>query len=466
MSQTYSKKHPFVLPVINNSATTVISDSKNTSGKKVNIVSLGCPKNQVDSEVILGNLKHSVIVDNAEEADTIVINTCGFIESAKQESIDTIFEAIRLKEDFAKRGLKKEVIVTGCLSERYRDELTASMPEVDSFFGVHEFDKVTERIEGHYQQILFTERVLLNQKHYAYLKISEGCNQRCGFCYIPMIRGNLASKSIDQNYQEALHLAQHGVKELICVSQDTSSYGYDFDRSASNLKQNYHLIRLLDSLSNIDGIEWIRVMYLYPSLFSDELIECIAQNPKICKYIDMPVQHISDAMLKTMRRNTSKKQTMDLLYKIKNRIPELALRTSMIVGYPGETEKDFGELCDFVEEFRFDRLGVFVYSREEGTHAYDLKKQIPDKLKKERFNHLMTLQQTISLDKNNNKINKNFRVIIDVKDGNRYVGRTSYDAPEIDNEVIIETDRNLEIGSFIDVHITDATEYDLIGKPI
>lgn len=280
-----------------------------------------------------------------------------------------------------------------------------------------------------------------------------------------MIRGNLVSKSIDQNYQEAVHLAQHGVKELICVSQDTSSYGYDFDRSASNLKQNYHLIRLLDSLSNIDGIEWIRVMYLYPSLFSDELIECIAQNPKICKYIDMPVQHISDAMLKTMRRNTSKNRQW-IFYIKSEPHSRTGSRTSMIVGYPGETEKDFGELCDFVEEFRFDRLGVFVYSREEGTHAYDLKKQIPDKLKKERFNHLMTLQQTISLDKNNNKINKNFRVIIDVKDGNRYVGRTSYDAPEIDNEVIIETDRNLEIGSFIDVHITDATEYDLIGKPI
>ena len=466
MSSIHPKRHPFILPVINSASSPNPLDSKNVPGKKVNIVSLGCPKNQVDSEVILGNLKHSVIVNNAEEADTIVINTCGFIESAKKESIDTIFEAIRLKEAFAKKGIKKEIIVTGCLSERYRDELTASMPEVDSFFGVHEYDKVTERIEGHYQQILFTERVLLNQKHYAYLKISEGCNQRCGFCYIPMIRGNLASKTIEQNYQEAVNLAQCGVKELICVSQDTSSYGYDFDRSATNLRQNHHLVRLLESLSGIDGIEWIRVMYLYPSLFSDELIECIARNPKICKYIDMPVQHISDAMLKTMRRNTSKKQTTDLLYRIKLRIPELALRTSMIVGYPGETEKDFQELCDFVEEFRFDRLGVFIYSKEEGTYAYDLKKQIPDKLKKERYNHLMSLQQSISLDKNNGKINKNFRVLVDVKDRDRYIGRTSYDAPEIDNEVIIETDRNLEIGSYVDVHITDATEYDLFGKPI
>ncbi|KAB2880710.1 30S ribosomal protein S12 methylthiotransferase RimO [bacterium] len=466
MSQINSKKVLFNLPVLNDPNPSEQIHLKDIRAKKINIVSLGCPKNQVDSEVILGNLKQSIIVDKAEDADTIVINTCGFIESAKKESIDTIFEAIRLKKEFEKKGIKKEIIVTGCLSERYRTELTASMPEVDSFYGVHEFDKVTERIEGHYQQISFTERVLLNQKHYAYLKISEGCNQRCGFCYIPMIRGNLVSKSIDQNYREAVLLADRGVKELICVSQDTSSYGYDLDRSAPNLKRNFNLVQLLNTLSTVEGIEWIRVMYLYPSLFSDELIECIAQNPKICKYIDLPVQHISDNMLKSMRRNTSKKQTSGLLHKIKQRIPELALRTSMIVGYPGETEQDFQELCDFVTEFQFDRLGVFVYSREEGTYAFDLNKQVPEKVKKERYNKLMNLQQTISLNKNLAKIDKTCRVLIDIKDGERYVGRTQYDAPEIDNEVIIETDQSLQIGNFVNVHITDASEYDLFGKPV
>jgi ribosomal protein S12 methylthiotransferase len=466
MSQTSHKKNYFSLPVLNDSSDSNAVLPKNVNSKKVKIVSLGCPKNQVDSEVVLGNLKQSVIVDNAEEADSIVINTCGFIESAKKESIETIFEAIRLKESFAKKGIKKEVIVTGCLSERYRAELTTSMPEVDAFFGVHEYDKVTERIEGHYQQVLFSERVLLNQKHYAYLKISEGCNQRCAFCYIPMIRGNLVSKPLEQNLAEARLLAQKGVKELICISQDTSSYGYDFDRSASNLRRNHFLVQLLEGLSGIEEIEWIRVMYLYPSLFSDELIDCISRNSKICKYIDMPVQHISDAMLKSMRRNTSKKQTTDLLYKIKQRIPELALRTSMIVGYPGESDKDFRELCAFVEEFQFDRLGVFIYSREEGTQAYDLKKQVPEKIKKERFNHLMSLQQSISLNKNNEKIGKRFRVLVDVKDGERYIARTCYDAPEIDNEVIIETRRSLNIGEFTDVRITDASEYDLFGEPI
>ncbi len=434
--------------------------------KKVNIVSLGCPKNQVDSEVILGNLKHTRIVDKAEDADTIVINTCGFIESAKQESIQTILEAIELKKRAAKKGITKEIIVAGCLSERYPKELAAEMPEVDAFFGVHQFDKITERIEGHYQQVLFTERILLNQRHYAYLKISEGCNQRCGFCYIPLIRGNLDSKSITDNVAEAEKLASLGVKELICVSQDTSSYGYDFDRSAPNLRQNKHLIELLHALGEVRGIEWIRVMYLYPSLFSDALIETIATHPKICKYIDMPVQHISDRILKTMRRNTGKKQTTDLLYKIKARMPDVALRTSMIVGYPGETEADFEELCDFVREFQFDRLGVFIYSQEEGTYAYDLEPQVEEPVKKERFNRLMEIQREISHAHNMEKIDKTFRVMIDTQNNEHYIGRTMSDAPEIDNEVIITSSRKLKPGQFVDVKITDATEYDLYAEAL
>lgn len=435
-----------------------------SEAKKVNVISLGCPKNQVDSEVILGNLKRSTIVEDAENADTVVINTCGFIESAKKESIDTILKAIAWKEAAAKKGIRKEVIVTGCLSERYRSELAGEMPEVDAFFGVHEFDKVTEKIEGHYQQVLLTERVLLNQRHYGYLKISEGCNQRCGFCYIPMIRGNLVSKSVDDNVREAEMLASKGVKELICVSQDTSSYGYDFDRNSPNLRKNVHLIRLLEKLSNVNGIEWIRVMYLYPSMFSDELIEHFAHNKKICRYVDLPVQHISDTMLKAMRRNTTKQQTTELLYKLRERIPGVALRTSIVVGYPGETEKDFRELSDFISEFKFDRLGVFTYSHEEGTYSYGLKPQISEKVKKERYNRLMALQQEISLENNLAKIGKTFKAIIDVKEQDYYVGRTEHDAPEIDNEVIIKTDRSLEAGHFADITVTDAGEYDVYAE--
>ncbi len=452
------------LPILNQGSE--ISDAHKHSGKKIALISLGCPKNQVDSEVLLGNLKHVQRVDDAESADTIIINTCGFIESAKQESIATIFSALRLKAEAAKKGIQKEIIVAGCLSERYRDELIAEMSEVDAFFGVQEFAKIAERVEGHYQQIVFTDRVLLNQKHFAYLKISEGCNQRCGFCYIPMIRGNLVSKTIEENYQEAVILAGQGVKELICVSQDTSSYGYDLDRSANNLKQNFNLLRLLEKLSSIDGIEWIRVMYLYPSIFSDALIEFIAENPKMCKYVDVPVQHISDTMLKTMRRNTTKAQTTELLHKIKKRIPGVALRTSMIVGYPGETEQDFKELCDFVSEFRFDRLGVFMYSKEEGTFAFDLDHQVPKQVKTERYNRLMELQRDISLMNNSEKIGKVYRVLVDVHEDGRYIGRTQSDAPEIDNEVIIQTDRRLNVGDFADVKITDAAEYDLYAEPI
>ncbi len=450
------------LPIMDEKSRKSISHKR----KNVHIVSLGCPKNQVDSEVILGNLKQSRIVNSAAEADTIIINTCGFIESAKQESIQTILEAIELKKQARKLGITKEIIVAGCLSERYPKELRAEMPEVDAFFGTEEFDGVTKRIEGHYQQILFTERVLLNQRHYAYLKISEGCNQRCGFCYIPMIRGNLVSKRVDDNFREAQALADRGVKELICVSQDTSSYGYDFDKSAPNLRKNVHLIELLEKLSTIDSFEWIRIMYLYPSLFSDELISALAELPHICRYVDMPVQHISDRMLKSMRRNTTKRQTQDLLYKIKARIPGVALRTSMIVGYPGETEQDFQELCEFVREFKFDRLGVFVYSQEEGTMAYDLDNQVPETLKHERFNRLMEIQRDISLDNNLARIGNTYRVVVDVKETDHYVGRTEFDAPDIDNEVIIKSEKKMNLGEFVNVNISDATEYELYGEVV
>lgn len=432
--------------------------------RTVAVVSLGCPKNQVDSEVILGNLKHSRVVDDAAEADTIVINTCGFIESAKQESIQAIVEAIKLKQDAARRGIRKEVIVTGCLSERYRQELTDHMPEVDAFFGVNEFDKVTERIEGHYQQVLFTERVLLNQRHYAYLKISEGCNQRCSFCYIPMIRGNLVSKSVEDNVTEARRLAGLGVRELILVSQDTSSYGYDFDRKTRRLRQNHHLIHLLEKLSGVEGIDWIRVMYVYPSLFSDDLVRFIGQNEKICKYVDMPLQHISDRILTSMRRHTTKAATLALLEKLRADIPGVCIRTSFIAGYPGETDEDFQELSDFVEAFRFDRMGVFTYSEEEGTHAATLKPRIPKKIKLERYNRLMELQRQISLEKNMEKIGRTMKVIVDMEDAEHFVARSQADAPEIDNEILIPKSPWLAVGQMVDVTITDAVEYDLMAE--
>lgn len=455
--------HPFKFPILGQSSDEPIPRPGRKN--KVVFITLGCPKNQVDSEIMMGNLRDSQLVDRAEDADTIVINTCGFIESAKQESIDTILGAIRLKEKAARQGRRKRVIVTGCLSERYREEMKKELPEVDAMFGVHEFDKVNRAIEGHYQQILLSDRKLLNANHFAYLKISEGCNQRCGFCYIPMIRGNLVSKSIEENVAEANMLAERGVKELIVISQDTSSYGYDFDRSAENRRNNVHLIQLLRRLSAIDDIEWIRVMYLYPSIFSDDLIETIAELPNVCKYVDLPVQHISDRMLTSMRRQTTRQQTLDLLGKIRERIPGVAIRTSLIVGYPGETEADFQELYDFVESVRFDRLGVFTYSREEGTMAYELNNQVPDDVKRERADRLMQLQQEISYEKNTRRIGQTFRVLIDRREEQTWIGRTQYDAPEIDNEVVV-SGTDLQVGDFVDVHVTDAMEYDLIGQTI
>ncbi len=455
--------HPFKFPILGQSSDTAVPRSGRKN--KVAFITLGCPKNQVDSEIMMGNLHHSRIVERAEEADTIVINTCGFIESAKQESIDTILGAIRLKETSAKQGHCKRVIVTGCLSERYRDEMKKELPEVDAMFGVHEFDKVNQAVEGHYQQIFLSDRKLLNGGHFAYLKISEGCNQRCGFCYIPMIRGNLVSKSIEENVAEARMLAERGVKELIVISQDTSSYGYDFDHSAENRRNNVHLIKLLHHLSAIGGIEWIRLMYLYPSIFSDDLIETIAELPNVCKYVDLPVQHISDRMLASMRRQTTQSQTLDLLAKIRERIPEAAIRTSLIVGYPGETDSDFQQLYDFVESIRFDRLGVFTYSREEGTMAYDLNDQVPDAVKRERADRLMQLQQEISYEKNIRRVGQAFRVLIDRREEQTWIGRTQYDAPEIDNEVVV-SGTALQVGNFVDVRVTDAMEYDLIGQSI
>lgn len=446
------------LPVL-----TVVDPPSLSGRRKVRLISLGCPKNQVDSERLLGSLQPSTIVASVDEADTIVINTCGFIESAKAESIDTILAAVRHKELAARRGIRKEIIVTGCLSERYREELLKELPEVDAFFGVKEYDRVLRRIEGH-EQKRFVDRRLLNEKHFAYLKISEGCNQQCSFCYIPMIRGRLVSRPIEENIDEARRLVDRGVRELILISQDTSSYGYDLHRNAGRLRRNADLIELLERLADISDLRWIRVMYLYPSLFSDALVETLSANPKVCKYVDLPLQHISDPILKSMRRNTSTKQIVSLIEKLRERIPNVALRTSFIVGYPGETDREFEELCSFVRETRFERLGVFTYSPEEGTHAYGLLNRIESKMAAQRHDRLMQIQQGISLERNLERIGQTVEVLIDRTEEGVYVGRTMHDAPEIDNEVMVRSARRLEPGQFVHARITDAVEYDLYAE--
>lgn len=437
--------------------------SRKNGRKKIGIVSLGCPKNQVDSETLLGNLRNCEIVEDVEDADTIIINTCGFIEAAKRESIDTILEAVRLKNEAAGEGRKKEVIVTGCLSERYREELTKEIPEVDSFYGVNEYEKVASDISGHFQQNVLSDRVLLNDRHFAYLKISEGCNQKCSFCYIPMIRGRLKSKSLEAVCAEAAVLAGNGVKELVLVSQDTSSYGWDVYGKST---KNEHLIGLLTRLGDIDGLEWIRVMYLYPTLTSDDYLRFLASHPRVCNYVDMPIQHISDPLLKSMRRGISKTKTLDLIDRVRKFVPDVALRTSLIVGYPGETESAFEELVRFVEETRFDRLGVFTYSHEEGTSASGLKDDVPESVKKERYDRLMAVQSDLSLAANEARIGSTCHVLIDSSENDYYVGRTERDAPEIDNEVIVYSSQTLKPGTFVNVQITSGFEYDLAGNKV
>lgn len=422
--------------------------------KHINIITLGCSKNLVDSEKMMGQLdgKTFKISHDADgPADVIIINTCGFIKDAKEESIDTILQYVQAK----KQGLVGEVIVTGCLSQRYKDELAKEIPEADAWFGVQDPADLFTHLKQKYDPQKHS-RVVTTLSHFAYLKIAEGCDRTCSFCAIPMIRGRFISRSVDSLLEEATQLAAKGVKELLLIAQDLSYYGYDLEKKSL-------LAPLLKKLVEVDGIEWIRLHYAYPNNFPDEVIQIMAESPKICKYLDIPLQHINDSVLQSMRRNTSKAYTMELIARIRNRIPDVALRTTLLVGYPGETRKHYEELLSFVKETRFERLGVFAYSAEEGTKAFQLKDTISDKEKNRRVEGIMALQQEISYELNQAKIGKTYRVIIDRIEGDYFAGRTEYDSPEVDNEVLISMDDSLKVGEFADVIITSASEFDLWG---
>ncbi|MBI5540301.1 MAG: 30S ribosomal protein S12 methylthiotransferase RimO [Bacteroidia bacterium] len=424
----------------------------------ISVVTLGCAKNSVDSEFLLGgfnpenfNLSHSQIV---EKADVLLINTCGFIFDAKQESVNTIMEGVKLKN----QGDVKTLIVFGCLTERYREELIKEIPEVDFIFGVKEQKEIRRAILKTVN--IYSEdgdfRLLTTPSHYAYLKVSEGCNRKCSFCAIPSIRGEYVSRTIDSLKQETESLAKQGVKELILIAQDLTFYGHDIYGKPS-------LAKLITVLSEVEGIKWIRLHYTYPKYFNSELINVIANNPKVCKYVDIPIQHISDKMLKIMRRGADRKSTVDLLQKLRNNIPNIAIRTTLLVGHPGETQKDFEELKQFVKDFKFDRLGVFPYSHEEGTHSFlKMKDTISKKLKNARVSEIMQIQQVISLELNKFKIGSEHEVLIDTKETDHYTGRTQFDSPEIDNEVIV-TRKNLKVGNYYNVKIIDASEFELYG---
>ncbi|MBN1397537.1 MAG: 30S ribosomal protein S12 methylthiotransferase RimO [Bacteroidetes bacterium] len=423
------------------------------SQSKIKVVTLGCPKNIVDSEYLLGQLDNSFqITDDIEETDTVVINTCGFIQDAKEESIDAILEAVDKKN----RGVIRKIVVMGCLSERFKNELASEIPEVDFFFGTNQLAGVLNSLNaGPFQHP--GQRHLTTPSHYAYLKISEGCDNPCSFCAIPLMRGKHRSRPVEEIVQEAHSLAEKGVKELIVIAQDTTYYGLDF----YNKRQ---LAALLGKLDDIDGIEWIRLLYAYPAKFPTDVIDAFQKYRKLCRYIDIPVQHCSDDILKSMRRGISSKATRELLLKLKSEIPGLALRSTLIVGYPGETEDHFKELCDFVEEMQFHRLGVFVYSQEEGTAAYDLGDPVPAEKKQERQAAIMEIQKRISEKRNETLIGKTLKILIDIQDKNYLIGRTEWDAPEIDQEVIVYSRKPLKAGTFHSAVISDAAEYDLTAS--
>ncbi len=429
--------------------------------KKINVITLGCSKNTVDSEHLMAQLYASgyeVVADSDRtDAKVVVINTCGFIGDAKQESIELILQAAELK----KAGKIEELFVIGCLSERYADELRAELPEVDDFFGVKDWEGVVRRLGAEYRSSCETDRVQTTPKHYAYLKIGEGCNWKCGYCAIPIIRGEHRSVPMEALLEEAEKLVKGGVKELMVIAQDTTYYGLD-------LYGRRRLADLLRALCRIEELEWIRLHYAYPTAFPDEVIEVMREEPKICKYLDIPFQHIADNQLRAMKRRHTKAEAEALIRKLRTAMPDLTLRTTMLVGYPGETEQDFEELMDFVREVRFERLGVFAYSEEEGTYsATALTDDVPEEVKQQRVERLMRLQSELSRENNLRRVGRTERVIIDSRQGDFYVARSQYDSPEVDQEILIPADgKRLFRGRFYEVRITDATEYDLYGEVI
>jgi ribosomal protein S12 methylthiotransferase len=431
--------------------------TKSLKKNRINVVTLGCSKNVYDSEVLMGQLKASgKDVVHEEEGNIVVINTCGFINNAKEESINTILEFMQKKED----GEVDKVFVTGCLSERYKPDLQKEIPNVDQYFGTTELPGLLKALGADYKHELIGERLTTTPKNYAYLKIAEGCDRPCSFCAIPLMRGKHKSTPIEEIVIEAEKLAAKGVKELILIAQDLTYYGLD-------LYKKRNLAELLEALVKVDGIEWIRLHYAFPTGFPMDVLDVMNREPKICNYLDIPLQHISDSILKSMRRGTTKEKTTKLLKEFRNAVPNMTIRTTLIVGYPGETEDDYQILKDWVTEMRFERLGCFTYSHEENTHAYNLEDDVPQEVKQERANEIMEIQSQISWELNQEKIGETFRVVIDRKEGNYFVGRTEFDSPDVDNEVLIDASNcYIKTGEFTTVKITEAADFDLYAEVV
>ena len=431
--------------------------TKSIKKNRINVITLGCSKNIYDSEVLMGQLRASgKEVVHEKEGNIVVVNTCGFIDNAKEESVNTILEQIQKKET----GAVDKVYVTGCLSERYKPDLEKEIPQVDQYFGTTDLPQLLKVLEADYQHELVGERILTSPKHYAYMKIAEGCDRPCSFCAIPLMRGKHRSTPIEDLVKQAKHLAKEGVKELILIAQDLTYYGLD-------LYKKRRLADLLKELVRVEGIEWIRLHYAFPTGFPEDVLEVMREEDKICNYLDIPLQHIADPILKSMRRGTTEAKTTALLDKFREEVPQIVLRTSLIVGYPGETEADFETLKNWVKAMRFERLGCFTYSHEENTHAHQLVDDVPEEVKQERSNAIMEIQSQISWEHNQSCIGKVYRCLIDRKEGNNYVGRTYMDSPDVDNEVLIDaTQHYLKQGEFIKIKITEASDYDLVGAPV
>lgn len=433
--------------------------SKTLKQNKVNIITLGCSKNLVDSEVLSGQLKANeiAVVHENEQADhnIVVVNTCGFIDKAKEESVNTILEQVALKE----AGKLDKVLVTGCLSERYRQDLAKEIPEVDAWFGTLELPFILKELEADFKKELLGERLLSTPKHYAYLKISEGCNRTCSFCAIPLMRGQHVSKPMEEIITEAEHLVKNGVKEIMLIAQELTYYGLDLYKKRA-------LADLLEKLAQVEGLKWIRLHYAYPTKFPMEILEVIKQYDNICNYLDIPLQHCSDKMLKAMKRQITRQEMITLINDIRAAVPGIAIRTTMITGFPGETEEDVADMKAFLEEMQFERVGIFTYSHEENTSAYELEDTLTSEEKEKRAQEIMEVQQEISYAKNQDYIGRELMVLIDKIEAGRYIARTEYDSVEVDNEVIIDTEEDLEIGSFVKVRITKAYDYDLEAELI
>ena len=433
--------------------------SRNHKKNIINVITLGCSKNLYDSEILMGQLKANNLEVNheyAKNANIVVVNTCGFIDNAKEESVNTILDQIQRKEE----GEIDKLFVTGCLSERYKPDLVKEMPNVDEFFGTKDLPKLLKVLGADYKHELVGERLTTTPSHYAYLKISEGCDRKCSFCAIPLMRGKHKSTPIEKLVKESEKLAYKGVKELILIAQDLTYYGLD-------LYKERRLAELMTKLSNVEGIEWIRIHYAFPTAFPEDVLEVIRTNSKVCTYIDIPLQHISDNLLSSMKRGTTMQKTKNLIKKFRQEVPGITIRTSLIVGYPNETEKEFQELLDFVEESKFDRLGVFTYSHEENTSAFDLNDNVPQAVKHQRAEELMDLQSSISYQLNQNRIGETYKVIFDRKEGDYFIGRTQFDSPDVDNEVIVNAqDFYVRLGDFANIKITKADHYDLYGEVV